>query len=153
MQRGKDQQDRKQSGIGRIINNYFQRDIGPIYPVGGGSGKSGLCGGMYCCLGGLMGPPMIPDCWYGVPGEGRGWGVWVGGLTLDFSQTLPVVTHNSFGRLLLLLLIPLLLLQMVIGEVGSCKTSSGRTTMRLGWNRMRKRMRTRMRKSFHCSPP
>ena len=29
-------------------------------PVGGGSGKSGLCGGMYRCLGGLMGSPHGP---------------------------------------------------------------------------------------------
>ena len=28
--------------------------------VGGGSGKLGLCGGMYCCSRGLMGAPMGP---------------------------------------------------------------------------------------------
>ena len=52
-------------------------------------------GGMYCCLGGLMGSPMVPDCWYGVPGEGWGWGRWVGGLTLDFRPMLPVITHDQ----------------------------------------------------------
>ena len=35
----------------------------------GHSGKMDRFGGMYCCLGGLMGPPMVPDCLYGVPGR------------------------------------------------------------------------------------
>ena len=45
----------------------------------GCSGKMDHFGGMCCCLGGLMGPFMVPDCWYGVPGEGWGWGRWVSG--------------------------------------------------------------------------
>ena len=32
-------------------------------------GKINCFVGMYCCLGGLMGPPMVLDCLYGVPGE------------------------------------------------------------------------------------
>ena len=43
----------------------------------GHSGKMDHFGGMYCCLGGLMGPPVVPECWYGVPGEEWGWGGWV----------------------------------------------------------------------------
>ena len=39
----------------------------------------------------LMGPPMVPECLYGVPGEGWGWAGWVGGLFLDFRPTVPVV--------------------------------------------------------------
>ena len=46
-------------------------------------------GSIHCCLGGMMGPPMVQECWYGVPGEG-----WVGGLTLDFRLMLPIVNHN-----------------------------------------------------------
>ena len=37
--------------------------------VGGGSRKSGLCGGMYHCLGGLIGPPMGPGGRYQAPGH------------------------------------------------------------------------------------
>ena len=51
-------------------------------------------GGMYCCLGGLMGPPMVLNGLYRVAGEGWGGGWWVGGLTLDFRLMLPVVTHD-----------------------------------------------------------
>ena len=74
-----------------------------------------------------MGPPVVPECRYGVHGEGWGWGGSVGGLTLDLGRRfqLLVSAHNLFGwLLLLLLLIPLLLLQMVIGELGSCKKTS-----------------------------
>ena len=28
----------------------------------GHSGKMDHFGGMYCCLGGLMGPPVVPEC-------------------------------------------------------------------------------------------
>ena len=28
----------------------------------GCSGKTDCFGGMHCCLGGLMGPPMVPEC-------------------------------------------------------------------------------------------
>ena len=50
----------------------------------GRSGKMDHFGGMYCCLGGLMGPP----------GEIWGWGGWAGGLILDFRLTLPVFIHD-----------------------------------------------------------
>ena len=43
---------------------------------------------------GSDGGPVVPDCCYEVPGEGRGWGGWEVGLTMDFRLMLPVVTHN-----------------------------------------------------------
>ena len=58
-------------------------------------GKMDRFGGMYCCLRGLMGPHVVPEFRYGVPGEGWVWDVWVGGLALDFRPTLPVFTHNT----------------------------------------------------------
>ena len=61
----------------------------------GCSGKMDRFGGMYCCLGGLIGPSVVPECLYGVPGEGWGWGGWVGGLTFNFRPTLPIVTHDQ----------------------------------------------------------
>ena len=73
-------------------------DLRPALPVVAHDrrrlGKMDRFGGMYCCLGGLMGPPGVPECCYGVPGEGWAWGGWVGGLTLDFRPALSVVTHN-----------------------------------------------------------
>ena len=42
-----------------------------------------------------MGPPMVPDCLYGVPGEGWRWGGWVVGMNLDFRLKLLVVTHDQ----------------------------------------------------------
>ena len=63
--------------------------------IEGAWGKMDCFGGMCCCLRGLMGAPVVPDCGYGVPGEGWGWGGWVVGLNLDFRLTLLVVTHNQ----------------------------------------------------------
>ena len=60
----------------------------------GHSGKMDHFGGMYCCLGGLMGPPWSQSVDMGSlvrDGDGMGW---VGGLTLDFRLMLPVVTHD-----------------------------------------------------------
>ena len=57
----------------------------------GHSGKMDRFGGMYCCLGGLMGPPWSQSVDMGsLVRNGDG----VGGLTLDFRQTLPVVTND-----------------------------------------------------------
>ena len=45
-------------------------------------------------FGGSDGAPHGPRLLIWGPGEGWGWGTWVGGLTLDFRLTLPVVTHD-----------------------------------------------------------
>ena len=47
-------------------------------------------GGLYCCLGGVMGPPCSQMVDMGSLVR-DGDGVGVGGLTLDFRPTLPVV--------------------------------------------------------------
>ena len=48
-------------------------------------------GGMYCCLGGLMGPPGVQSVDMGsLVRDGHG----VGGLFLDFRPRVAVVTHD-----------------------------------------------------------
>ena len=40
--------------------------------VAKGWAKLGCCKGLYCCLGALMGAPMVSDVWYTSAGHGRG---------------------------------------------------------------------------------
>ena len=56
----------------------------------GCSGKMDCRGGMHCCLGGLMGPPWSQSVDMGSLVRD---GDEVGGLTLDFRPTLPVVSQ------------------------------------------------------------